>query len=98
MTGGTLFLLDSDGESVQKLHTDVETIAIDGERAQWLRRLIEDFANTTSSPRALALLREWDQVAHAFIAVEPVGFRRTQPQTTPPQPINDAVSDTRTAS
>ncbi|HCP44524.1 MAG TPA: glutamate synthase large subunit [Deltaproteobacteria bacterium] len=90
MTGGSLFLLDRDGEAAKQLHSDVEAVFMDGARLAALRRLIEDFASATSSPRVASILDEWDEVAPNFIAVEPVGPRPSPLAARPPQPVDAA--------
>lgn len=90
MTGGSLFLLDRDGEAAKQLHSDVEAVFMDGARLAALRRLIEDFASATSSPRVASILDGWDEVAPNFIAVEPVGPRPSPVAAGPPQPVDAA--------
>ena len=77
MTGGVLFLFDEEGQSRERLHSDVEVLTLGTEHKAWLRGLIEDFAQTTNSPKAWALLADWDHQVEHFFAVQPAGSEKT---------------------
>ena len=50
--------------------------AVDDEDAEWLRGVVERHRDLTGSPRAEALLGEWDAAVRRFTKVMPDDFRR----------------------
>ncbi|HWN29573.1 MAG TPA: glutamate synthase large subunit [Actinomycetospora sp.] len=74
MSGGIAFVLD-----LPEIRVNPEMVsldAVDDEDAHWLRGVVERHRDLTGSPRAEALLREWDATVRRFTKVMPDDFRR----------------------
>jgi glutamate synthase (NADPH/NADH) large chain len=69
MTGGVVWLYDADGERLHK--ESVRAVIATPEDLESLRALVEEHATETGSPRARALLADWDHAKLRFIKVIP---------------------------
>ncbi len=81
MTGGVVYLYDERGESEGKLHKEsVRVGAASAEELATLRALVEEHAQLTGSPRAKALIADWESAARRFLKIVPA-----------PEPTSDAA-------
>jgi glutamate synthase domain-containing protein 3 len=74
MTGGQAFVFDPDGLLSARLNPQlVEASKLDDPQAAELRFLLERHRELTGSPRAAAMLDDWDTTLRSFWRVAPVG-------------------------
>ena len=74
MTGGQAFVFDPDGLLSARLNPQlVEASKLDDPQAAELRFLLEWHRELTRSPRAAAMLGDWDATLRSFWRVAPVG-------------------------
>ena len=74
MTGGQAFVFDPDGLLSARLNPQlVEASKLDDPQAAELRFLLERHRELTGSPRAAAMLDDWDATLRSFWRVAPVG-------------------------
>ncbi|HEY7954756.1 MAG TPA: hypothetical protein VII38_05650, partial [Polyangia bacterium] len=73
MTGGVVWVLAEERRSVEdRLHKEsVQIAAASPEELASLRELVQAHLNETQSPRARALLADWDAAARRFVKVVP---------------------------
>jgi glutamate synthase domain-containing protein 3 len=74
MTGGTVYLLDEDGLTAQRVHADARVAPLaerNPEETETLRGLVIQFARETGSRKAAALLADWPAAVSRFLVVGP---------------------------
>jgi glutamate synthase (NADPH/NADH) large chain len=74
MSGGIAFVLDLPETRVNSEMVSLE--AVDDEDADWLHGVVVRHQELTGSPRAAALLADWDDTLRRFTRVMPDDFRR----------------------
>jgi glutamate synthase domain-containing protein 2/glutamate synthase domain-containing protein 3 len=83
MTGGVVYLYDERGGAEGQLHRESVRVEPAGPAdLDELRALVAEHAAATSSPRARALLADWEAAARRFLKVVPA----PEPATTQPAP------------
>ncbi len=74
MTGGQAFVYDPAHLLAQRLNTQlVDAALLDDAQAAGLRYLVERHRELTDSPKAAALIEDWDATLRGFWRVAPVG-------------------------
>ena len=77
MSGGTAFVLDEGGSFERNCNRDMVQLGpvLDASDRDVLRRLVDQHARYTGSPRARHLLARWEQALRQFVLVMPVEYR-----------------------
>ena len=78
MSGGVAYVLDEAGDFASRCNTEMvglERIDSDDEN-QMLKAMVQRHADYTGSPKAKALLEQWDTVIPKFVKVMPRDYKR----------------------
>jgi glutamate synthase domain-containing protein 2/glutamate synthase domain-containing protein 1/glutamate synthase domain-containing protein 3 len=99
MTGGVVWIYDENGQAgapgaaEDRLHKEsVRSAVPSAEDLAELRALVEEHAAQTKSPRARALLADWDAAQKRFVKVVPVVEEAAAPQPVVSQPTLVQIS------
>jgi glutamate synthase domain-containing protein 3 len=79
MSGGFAFVLDEERQFHKRCNTamvDLEQVTPETEGVDELKRLLDDHARLTGSPKARQVLKDWPGVLKKFVKVFPHEFRR----------------------
>ncbi len=78
MSGGTAYVLDPDGTFERVCNLEMVSLAPldDDDEIAEVRRLVMLHAEWTGSPRATALLADWERTVDRFVRVVPNDYRR----------------------
>jgi glutamate synthase (ferredoxin) len=77
MSGGVAYLLDETGNFAISCNREMVTLgSLEAEDVAVVRRLIENHARHTRSPRAQEILAAWDKFAPKFVKVMPKDYAR----------------------
>jgi glutamate synthase (ferredoxin) len=83
MSGGVAFVLDEGRDFARSCNRDMVELGpvVDADDRDILRRLIEQHARYTGSPRARHVLSRWEQSLRNFVLVMPVEYRKALART-----------------
>jgi len=79
MSGGFAYVLDDDNRFRRRCNpsmVDLEQMSAEDEDASWLKEIIAKHYEQTDSPRAAAILADWDTQLLRFVRVFPHEYRR----------------------
>jgi glutamate synthase domain-containing protein 3 len=83
MSGGIAFVLDESSSFERNCNREMVELGpvIDASHRDVLRRLVEQHARYTGSPRARHMLSRWEQTLRHFVLVMPVEYRKALART-----------------
>jgi glutamate synthase (ferredoxin) len=83
MSGGVAFVLDEGRDFARSCNRDMVELGpvMDADDRDILRRLVEQHARYTGSPRARHVLTRWEQTLRHFVLVMPVEYRNALART-----------------
>lgn len=79
MSGGFAYVLDDDNRFRRRCNpamVDLEQMSADDDDAKWLKEIITKHYEQTDSPRAAAILADWETQLPRFVRVFPHEYRR----------------------
>jgi glutamate synthase (NADPH/NADH) large chain len=86
MSGGVAYVFDEDGLFSSRCNTEMVALdALEEGEAEAVRRLVEEHAERTGSPKAHELLDCWQAVAAKIVKVMPSEYRRILSEQTTPE-------------
>ena len=86
MSGGVAYVFDEDGLFSSRCNTEMVALdALEESEAEAVRRLVEEHAERTGSPKAHELLDCWQAVAAKIVKVMPSEYRRILSEQTTPE-------------
>ncbi|NRA35257.1 MAG: glutamate synthase large subunit [Polyangiaceae bacterium] len=77
MSGGIAFVLDAEGDFKQRCNMEMVTLErLDSDDEVFLKNLLQEHVDRTTSPKAKALLDDWSTTSNQFVKVFPSEYRR----------------------